>query len=272
MATESTILRDELKSWENQFKLDHDGRKPSRADIKSNIEIAAKYKRFNSLRCPDLVKQPVETPRKSSRKHNIPENALRERAPNAATTTPRGKTFKTLDNEDIQQPILSPVKEEQPTPAFIRNGLGPTPQRDGHVLGIFDLLPDGTPSKRSPSPSGEHGDAVNATAKALHASQTVQSQEHHNLPASATSWTPSSQRPGSGSVRMSLEHRAAPRSYTLRRHSYVESQCQWHRLTKTTTIPCYHHAEESLSHEASALSFRTCGTKRRSAWTTSGIS
>ena len=163
MATESTILRDELKSWENQFKLDNDGRKPSRADIKSNTEIAAKYKRFNSLRCLDLVKQPVETPRKGSRKHNIPENALRERAPNAATTTPRGKAFKTLDNEDIQQPILSPVKEEQPTPAFIRNGLGPTPQRDGHVLGIFDLLPDGTPSKRSPSPSGEHGDAVHAT-------------------------------------------------------------------------------------------------------------
>jgi DNA replication regulator SLD2 len=163
MTTESTILRDELKSWENQFKLDNDGRKPSRADIKSNAEIAAKYKRFNSLRCPDLDKQPVETPRKGSRKHNIPDNALRERAPNAATTTPRGKTFKTLDNEDIQQPILSPVKEEQPTPAFIRNGLGPTPQRDGHVLGIFDLLPDGTPSKRSPSPSGGHGDAVNTT-------------------------------------------------------------------------------------------------------------
>jgi DNA replication regulator SLD2 len=163
MATESTILRDELKSWENQFKLDNDGRKPSRADIKSNAEIAAKYKRFNTLRCPDLVKQPVETPRKGSRKHNIPDNALRERAPNAATTTPRGKAFKTLDDEDIQQPILSPVKEEQPTPAFIRNGLGPTPQRDGHVLGIFDLLPDGTPSKRSPSPSDEHEDAVNTT-------------------------------------------------------------------------------------------------------------
>jgi DNA replication regulator SLD2 len=163
MATESSILRDELKSWENQFKLDNDGRKPSRADIKSNVEIAAKYKRFNSLRCPELVKQPVETPRKGSRRHNIPENALRERAPNAATTTPRGKAFKTLDNTDVQQPILSPVKEEQPTPAFIRNGLGPTPQRDGHVLGIFDMLPNGTPSKRSPSPTEEHGDAVCAT-------------------------------------------------------------------------------------------------------------
>jgi len=164
MATESSILRDELKSWENQFKLDNDGRKPSRVDIKSNAEIAAKYKRFNSLRCPELVKQSVETPRKGSRKSDIPENALRERAPNAATTTPRGKAFKTLDNTNVQQVILSPVKEEeQPTPAFIRNGLGPTPQRDGHVLGIFDMLPNGTPSRRSPSPTGEHGDAVHAT-------------------------------------------------------------------------------------------------------------
>jgi len=161
MATEHSLLRDELKSWEKQFKLDNDGRKPSREDIKGNASIAAKYKRFNSLRCPELVKQPVETPRKNSRKRDIPDNALRERAPNAATTTPRGKAFKTLDN--VQQPILSPVKEEQPTPAFIRNGLGPTPQRDGHVLGIFDMLPNGTPSKRSPSPTGEHGDAVHVT-------------------------------------------------------------------------------------------------------------
>lgn len=163
MATESSILRDELKSWERQFKLDNDGRKPSREDIKSNAAIAAKYKRFNSLRCPELVKQPVETPRKTSRKYDISENALRERPPNAATTTPRGKAFKTLENENVQQPILSPVREEQPTPAFIRNGLGPTPQRDGHVLGIFDMLPNGTPSKRSPSPTEEHGDAVHAT-------------------------------------------------------------------------------------------------------------
>jgi DNA replication regulator SLD2 len=164
MATESSVLRDELKSWENQFKLDNDGRKPSREDIKSNVEIAAKYKRFNTLRCPELIKRPVETPKKGSRKHNVPENALRERAPNAATTTPRGKAFKTLDDTNVQQVILSPVKEEvPPTPAFIRNGLGPTPQRDGHVLGIFDMLPNGTPSKRSPSPTGEHGDAVHAT-------------------------------------------------------------------------------------------------------------
>ena len=162
VATETSILRDELKIWENTFKADN-GRKPSREDIKSNAAIAAKYKRFNSLKYPEFNKQPVETPKKSSRRRDISDNALRERAPNAATTTPRGRAFKSLDNAQLQPPILSPVREEQPTPAFIRNGLGPTPQRDGHVLGIFDMLPNGTPSKRSPSPSEEHGDAVHAT-------------------------------------------------------------------------------------------------------------
>ena len=162
VATETSILRDELKIWENAFKLDN-GRKPSREDIKSNAAIAAKYKRFSSLKYPENAKPPVETPKKSLRRRDVPDNALRERAPNAATTTPRGRAFKSLDNTQLQPPILSPVREEQPTPAFIRNGLGPTPQRDGHVLGIFDMLPNGTPSKRSPSPSEEHGDAVHAT-------------------------------------------------------------------------------------------------------------
>jgi DNA replication regulator SLD2 len=161
VATETTLLRDELKSWENNFKLENGGRKPTREDIRSHATIAAKYKLFNSLRYPESVKQTVETPKKSSRRRDIPDNALRERAPNAATTTPRGKLFKSLDNS--QPPILSPVREEPPTPAFIRNGLGPTPQRDGHVLGIFDMLPNGTPSKRSPSPTEDHGDAVHAT-------------------------------------------------------------------------------------------------------------
>jgi DNA replication regulator SLD2 len=161
VATETTLLRDELKSWENTFRLENGGRKPTREDIKSNATIAAKYKLFNSLRHPEPVKQPIETPKKSSRRRDVPDNALRERAPNAATTTPRGKAFKSLDNS--QPLILSPVREEPPTPAFIRNGLGPTPQRDGHVLGIFDMLPNGTPSKRSPSPTEDHGDAVHAT-------------------------------------------------------------------------------------------------------------
>lgn len=163
MATETITLRDELKSWENAFKLDNDGRKPSREDIKSNATIAAKYKLFASLRCPEPAKQPITTPKKAFRRLDVADNALRERAPNAGTVTPRRKASKPLDAAQPQ--VLSPVREEeQPTPAFIRNGLGPTPQRDGHVLGIFDMLSNGTPSKHSPpSPPAEHGDAVHAT-------------------------------------------------------------------------------------------------------------
>ena len=39
------------------------------------------------------------------------------------------------------------IVEEEPTPACVRFALGPTPQKDGEVLGIFDALPAGTPSK-----------------------------------------------------------------------------------------------------------------------------
>lgn len=164
MATETITLREELKAWEKQFKTDNGGRKPSREDIKSNASIAAKYKLFNSLRNPEnnTAKRPIETPKKASRTRDIPDNALRERAPNAAAATPSRREPKPVETVD-QQPILSPVKEEQPTPAFIRSALGPTPQRDGHVLGIFDMLPTSTPSKRSPSPTNERSGAIHGT-------------------------------------------------------------------------------------------------------------
>lgn len=161
MEAELGILRSELKAWEKNFQTDNGGRKPTREDIKSNAAIAAKYKQFNALRLPEASKRPVETPKRSTRKRDIPDNALRERSHNASATTPQKRQPKIV--EELQEPVLSPVKEEQPTPVFIRSALGPTPQRDGHVLGIFDMLPNATPSKRSPSPTAENGDAVHAT-------------------------------------------------------------------------------------------------------------
>ena len=50
--------------------------------------------------------------------------------------------------KDVQQ--FEHAEEEleiEPTPAFIRCALGPTPQKNGAVLGIFDMLPAETPSK-----------------------------------------------------------------------------------------------------------------------------
>ena len=66
------------------------------------------------------------------------------RSVNTLSTTPR-KIPKTTKN--LQLPELAGIVEEEATPAFVRCALGPTPQKDGEVLGIFDALPMGTPSK-----------------------------------------------------------------------------------------------------------------------------
>lgn len=139
-------LRVELKTWEKNFIADN-GRKPKREDIKSNTAIAAKYKLFNLSRPAKPAREPTETPKKRSQQRKHSNEALRERPQNIAANTPR-KDSRTATA--AEQQALSPVKEEQPTPAFIRSALGPTPQKDGHVLGIFDMLPSGTPSKPSP--------------------------------------------------------------------------------------------------------------------------
>jgi len=53
--------------------------------------------------------------------------------------------------------------EIEPTPAFIRCALGPTPQKNGAVLGIFDMLPAETPSKGEESTAVATAALVSAT-------------------------------------------------------------------------------------------------------------
>jgi len=149
-------LRVELKTWEKNFIADN-GRKPKREDIKSNTAIAAKYKLFGLSRPAKPAREQAETPKKRPQQRKYSNEALRERPQNIAANTPR-KDSRTAAAP--KQHGLSPVKEEQPTPAFIRSALGPTPQKDGHVLGIFDMLTSDTPSK--PSLAGE-GNTIAAT-------------------------------------------------------------------------------------------------------------
>jgi hypothetical protein len=47
----------------------------------------------------------------------------------------------------------SPAPPIEATPAFIRRALGPTPQKDGQVLGIFDIALSATPARAKDSPS-----------------------------------------------------------------------------------------------------------------------
>ncbi|KAK1821955.1 hypothetical protein LTR12_003651 [Friedmanniomyces endolithicus] len=164
MASNSTILfkqvadlRVELKAWEKEFALIH-GRKAGRDDISSDACMSVKYREFHRLRRP--IDHPPETtkvvtPRKAARHLRQPgsqhkRGALRERAGNGngnaneSTVTPR----KAWKGAGIGLEVV--LEEEQgmePTPALIRRALGPTPQKDGEVLGIFDFLATATPSK-----------------------------------------------------------------------------------------------------------------------------
>lgn len=145
-----TVLRAEIKKWENDFKIAH-GRKAGRADIKGDAIIEAKYKQFNVLTGRKKEKPtaplppPQTTPRKTTR-HPETNRTLSERPKPVAT--PRKTPSKAKPNE-LRPPVLSPVQEIEATPAYIRAALGPTPQRDGQVLGIFDTVEEDTPVKHA---------------------------------------------------------------------------------------------------------------------------
>ena len=107
------------------------------------ILIAAKYKEYDRLR--RNTSDTKSTPQKKARiDSNGDVTALRERPANSVAATPR----RGLEGKTSIQLLQAPATvEEEPTPACVRFALGPTPQKDGEVLGIFDALPAGTPSR-----------------------------------------------------------------------------------------------------------------------------
>lgn len=181
----TAALRAELKKWENVFR-EANGRKPARADIKADATIgkssidvwglsrvlrsgeAAKYKLFDRLAGrkaadPPPPPPPAATPKKSTR-HAEPKQKPKV----TVSSTPR-KTHSEAHHHTTRPSVLSPVQEQEiePTPAFIRNALGPTPQKDGQVLGIFDIDTGPTPSKvESATALGPEGIVAGTPCKA----------------------------------------------------------------------------------------------------------
>lgn len=155
------ILRLDLKVWEKDFAAQNNGRKAERDDIKANEEIcmvafawplkltdlqnlANKYKEYNKLRGKLSAKADPRTPSTLTSKRQTPRDGERtsKGPPRTLTSTPvkRKREDGVLSEAFPQSPdFLSPQG-----PSVI----GPTPQRDGIVLGLFDRLPAGTPSKR----------------------------------------------------------------------------------------------------------------------------
>ncbi|KAH6984611.1 DNA replication regulator SLD2 [Ilyonectria sp. MPI-CAGE-AT-0026] len=152
---QSQQLRADLKSWESDWAKTHKGQKPGREDIKANAEIAQKYKQYNKVRDILSGKAPPsakEDPKPRKRRSDIHL---------AQTPTKRTKQFETPSknrNVDHDEGLMnSPaISRKLFSPASVTS-LGPTPQRDGRVLGLFDLLVEkelGTPRRDSPRKGG----------------------------------------------------------------------------------------------------------------------
>ncbi|KAI9816577.1 MAG: regulatory particle non-ATPase [Pycnora praestabilis] len=149
----SLLIRQELKEWEKGFAAANDGRKAGRDDIKQFPAIDAKYKEYHKLRdiisgkalsslrkCKASAPQDVaaQTPyqhskhaRKSSKRH----------APPALTPS------KPIAHPAALDPYDSPTSIRKLFTPSKRNSIGPTPQKDGQVIGLFDVLPGDTPSR-----------------------------------------------------------------------------------------------------------------------------
>ncbi|KAI4843463.1 hypothetical protein E4T44_06724 [Aureobasidium sp. EXF-8845] len=146
-------LRLELKAWEKQYSIQHGG-KPSREDIKNNVEIAAKYREYDKLRRPTAKKPESQQIIPAKPGHATPRKA----APIAATPQ--------KSNSQFLVPTIPALQEEEaelePTPAAVRMHLGPTPQKDGHILSLFDDL-SSTASKPSRTALASIGANANFT-------------------------------------------------------------------------------------------------------------
>ncbi|KAL8812356.1 MAG: hypothetical protein Q9200_001082 [Gallowayella weberi] len=149
MDQECQKLRTELKDWEKSFAATNGGKKAGREDIKRHPEIAAKYKIYNKLRAQasdSLERDVAPTP-----DHAAPRKRHASNHPPASAHTPQ-KRSKHLHSSHEHAEISQDQApgSAQKTPVAHRISIGPTPQRNGRVLGLFDLL---TPSSSFRTPS-----------------------------------------------------------------------------------------------------------------------
>ncbi|KAI1007525.1 hypothetical protein K3495_g700 [Podosphaera aphanis] len=169
-----TTLRAELKAWEKAFAAANKGQKASRDDIKKNPAIAAKYKEYNKIR--ELHADKITSDSQPAPQHHTP----RRRKLDDVTSHGSNKRQQYLLHTPSQENLSSWNDDDdvQESRSVVRNlfssskrSLAPTPQKDGHVLGLFDLLSD----SKITSPLGEHR-STTTTRPVLSTSATMRIQ------------------------------------------------------------------------------------------------
>ncbi|KAK2759841.1 DNA replication regulator sld2 [Arachnomyces sp. PD_36] len=196
---EPAALRAELKEWERAFAAANGGRKAGREDIRKDEIIAAKYKAYSRLKSaphapterttkvktkePDLPPRPheVQPPKHSSRKRrssNIDESgdfSTPRKAPRQGFITPSKPPVQKAhpaeidpyDSPSTLRKLFNPNNHlgegyESSSPLPLRAAIGPTPQRDGKALGLFDLLSASGGSRAGETPSGRKSGIVHS--------------------------------------------------------------------------------------------------------------
>ncbi|GEQ70263.1 hypothetical protein JCM33374_g3939 [Metschnikowia sp. JCM 33374] len=141
-----------IKEWERNFASKH-GKAPSKADVKADVEIWKAYKAYNDMKkkSDKATKQSGKPSSKSDvSKHLSSQKPTQDKYKSAQNTASEQILINSVDvpltdDEDIE-PIV-PVQNAE---------LGPTPQANGKVLSIFDLIlspPESSPIKQNPKAS-----------------------------------------------------------------------------------------------------------------------
>ncbi|OIW26485.1 hypothetical protein CONLIGDRAFT_683461 [Coniochaeta ligniaria NRRL 30616] len=188
----SQTIRAELKLWETSWAKTHEGKKPSRDDIKQNPDIAQKYKSYNKLR--DILSGKLPPPSKltssspprkrksiSSQSAHAPAHTPSKRLRTTPSVTRTAHLPYDQSTPSLNRKLfISPASAKAPTPTSI----GPTPQRDGRVLGLFDLLSgsEETPSRPRTGDfiGGESLPAAQLAATPRKKGQSDQEEEHRS--------------------------------------------------------------------------------------------
>ncbi|ROW09954.1 hypothetical protein VPNG_06347 [Cytospora leucostoma] len=155
--TQSKDLRLELKTWELDFAKKHNGSKPGRGDIKANPNIASMYKNYNKLR--DILSGKIPPPPPPQSKDDVNKDAddtnRKRKSLNPPALTPSSKRFRPAETPlrliHVTTTAVTPSLSRQLFTPTVPTSIGPTPQRDGRVLGLFDFLPFKHAEIESPS-------------------------------------------------------------------------------------------------------------------------
>ncbi|KAJ6027288.1 hypothetical protein N7460_012105 [Penicillium canescens] len=143
VAAQAVNIRADLKTWEKAFASANGGKKAGRDDIKKNPDIATLKKRKHASPTGPDDAYSQTTPRKSSK-------GLFATPSNNRTSKIHPAQLDPYDSPSTLRRLFSP-STHQTAQSPLKAAIGPTPQRDGKTLGLFDMLSESGGSGGTPS-------------------------------------------------------------------------------------------------------------------------